>query len=59
MTKKKVQEAPKHYEVVRGIESDDWRYEPGEIISDGDIEAGLIAYWLTTGVLKDVKHGNG
>ena len=54
MTKKKVKPVKK-YEVVRGIESDvhGWRFEAGAIVTEKDIEQGLIDGWLSTGVLKE------
>ena len=65
MTKKKVKVVK--YEVVRGIQKDgEWRFEPGDIISAADLgdvvlegNIGLAAYWLNTGVLREVTNGDG
>ena len=58
MTKKKEQPTPAHYEVMRGIEGEDWRFEVGEIISPDDVDFDMITHWLSTGVLKRMNYGN-
>lgn len=49
----------KKYLVVNGVQSDKkgTRFEPGEIIEDGDFPVGVIKYWLKSGTLKATRGG--
>ena len=55
MTKKKAES----YKAVVGLQSDKkgTRFEPGDIVTDGDFPASVIKYWLEVGNLKKIRGG--
>jgi hypothetical protein len=56
MSKKK----QRWFKVLRGIERDgEWRFLPGETITEHDIKGAPIERWLETGVLDEVTDGDG
>jgi hypothetical protein len=58
MTKKKVVPV-KRYRVTTGIEHDTegWRFEAGDIVTEKDIPKAPIPWWVTKGTLE-VESGN-
>ena len=58
MTKKKTEVVK--YRVLTGIEHDTegWRFEAGDIVTEADIPKAPIPWWVTKGVLE-VDDGDG
>ena len=48
----------KELKIVRGIEGDGWRFEPGEVVKRADLvklmKASTIDHWISKGVLEEV-----